>query len=381
MGDLKRKTDKSMMILSALGILFVIDGHCGMPLNLFARVFPYDSFFMPMFVFISGYFYNNRHAETVRSTVLYIKDKFLKLMVPYILWSIFYGVLVTGLRNAGIATWSGTTFLSLPGNILSYGTTFDVNGAAWFVPMLFFTILTYVILRKIFGKFFQDYLAMAGFVALGCLSVYFCRQGYNLDARYLMLLKIGFFIQFFHLGYFFRNHGDAWFKKQNALKICLLLMLVNGCLMLWYPDLNFYSCAFMNDFKKNGMLVPFVTSLTGILFWLKISQCLSAGLGENKLVNLISNHTFFIMEHHLLSKNILYVLFWLLRDKVGLHVFMDLDAAMLKSDSWYFYGPNFGVCLLTFLFCLFFTLLCCVLYLKAAAYVGDRFRMQRNLMQ
>lgn len=50
------KSNKAFMLLSAFGIIFVLDSHCGAVLG-FARLFPYDSFFMPMFVFISGYFF------------------------------------------------------------------------------------------------------------------------------------------------------------------------------------------------------------------------------------------------------------------------------------------------------------------------------------
>ena len=44
------------MVLSALGILMVVDHHTFTALNLFGDYIPYNSFFMPMFVFISGYF-------------------------------------------------------------------------------------------------------------------------------------------------------------------------------------------------------------------------------------------------------------------------------------------------------------------------------------
>lgn len=43
-----RKENKAFMILSALGILFVVDVHLGSPLGVLTRIFPYDSFFMPL---------------------------------------------------------------------------------------------------------------------------------------------------------------------------------------------------------------------------------------------------------------------------------------------------------------------------------------------
>lgn len=41
----KSKSNKPFMILSALGILFVVDCHSGNGIGFFTSVFPYDSFF------------------------------------------------------------------------------------------------------------------------------------------------------------------------------------------------------------------------------------------------------------------------------------------------------------------------------------------------
>ena len=50
------KSNKKFMILSAIGIIMVVDSHTWGAFNIFANYFPFNSFFMPMFVFISGYF-------------------------------------------------------------------------------------------------------------------------------------------------------------------------------------------------------------------------------------------------------------------------------------------------------------------------------------
>ena len=52
------KKQQKIMLLSALEILFVLDDHVGSSIGLFSNVFPYNSFYMPMFVFSSGYFFN-----------------------------------------------------------------------------------------------------------------------------------------------------------------------------------------------------------------------------------------------------------------------------------------------------------------------------------
>ena len=51
----------------------VVASHCDRALNLLNDIFPYTSFFMPMFMFISGYFFKD---ENVCNIKLYLKKKF-----------------------------------------------------------------------------------------------------------------------------------------------------------------------------------------------------------------------------------------------------------------------------------------------------------------
>ena len=54
-----------------------------------------------------------------------------------------------------------------------------------------------------------------------------------------------------------------------------------------------------------NIFLPFITSLTGIWFWLQICTILSNKLGKNKIASYLGNHTLDIMIHHLFA-------FWLL---------------------------------------------------------------------
>ena len=51
-----KKRNMTFNCLQALLILMVIDDHVSSRIGLLTSIFPYDSFFMPFFVFISGYF-------------------------------------------------------------------------------------------------------------------------------------------------------------------------------------------------------------------------------------------------------------------------------------------------------------------------------------
>ena len=75
------KSNKKFMLLSTIGIFMVVDSHTFTAFNLFGDYIPYNSFFMPMFVFISGYF-NKVDSSTKLSTYLWKKIK--TLLLPYL---------------------------------------------------------------------------------------------------------------------------------------------------------------------------------------------------------------------------------------------------------------------------------------------------------
>ena len=75
-------------VLSCIGILCVVIGHMGCDLLSLNGWLPYAAFHMPLFFFISGYFYRyDRKCTLINFVVQLIK----KLLVPfYILYILYY---------------------------------------------------------------------------------------------------------------------------------------------------------------------------------------------------------------------------------------------------------------------------------------------------
>ena len=69
-------------LLYALAIIMVVDDHTYSQLGILKGIFPYDSFFMPLFVFAYGYFYKKQ--EVAKN----IKHKTKKILMPYMIWNI-----------------------------------------------------------------------------------------------------------------------------------------------------------------------------------------------------------------------------------------------------------------------------------------------------
>ena len=58
---MKQKSNKTFMILSALGILFVVDAHAWSPLGLMTNFFPYNSFLCLCFALFPDTFLSRRN--------------------------------------------------------------------------------------------------------------------------------------------------------------------------------------------------------------------------------------------------------------------------------------------------------------------------------
>ena len=57
-----KKRNFTFDLLYVLAIIMVVDDHTKAQLGILKAIFPYDSFFMPLFVFISGYFYKKQNV-------------------------------------------------------------------------------------------------------------------------------------------------------------------------------------------------------------------------------------------------------------------------------------------------------------------------------
>ena len=133
-------------ILSAMGIIFIVDGHLNNSYFDIGGLLPYYSFHIPLFAFISGYFYRPGSERDLRN---YGKHKFKRLMVPYFLWNLFYGVLAWILRGMGFGFGEPVTLWNLLGEPFLHGYQFILNHAAWFVPTLFLTEMAYGAARRV----------------------------------------------------------------------------------------------------------------------------------------------------------------------------------------------------------------------------------------
>ena len=69
--NIDRHRNVTFSCLEAIAIIMVIDDHTGRHIDILSNVFPYNSFYMPLFVFISGYFYKKTiYVKNIKSKII-----------------------------------------------------------------------------------------------------------------------------------------------------------------------------------------------------------------------------------------------------------------------------------------------------------------------
>lgn len=359
-----KKRNFTFDLLYALAIIMVVDDHTGNQIGILSKIFPYDSFFMPLFVFISGYFFKKvKICENV-------KHKIKKLLIPAIIWNIVIAGIALLIDNIFKTHWSYD--LTIKKFIISLlnDTLTLLNGPAWFVIMLFWISIGYNACRNIFKlKKNNDIILTLIFILIGFISVYLCCKGYYRKGwKIVTILKFTFYIQFYHLGYMFKLYGEARIRKVNKYFLCGLCTFINIILVLIYgKNVNFFSTSIMNGFSY--WYLPLISSTTGIIFWYTIMNYFADKIKTNRYITFIAKNTFTIMETHLLFANLVNLLFYVLKNK-GMPYFVNFDSIAFCASPWsgaaWKMNPFFGV--LGFLFGIILSIIVAIIIDKIKEY-------------
>lgn len=219
-------------ILKGIGILLVILGHCvpDYPQNLradesssFIEQFVYG-FHMPLFFVCSGFLMQmtDSHARGMFNIRAFVKNKTLRLLLPYFMFSIVSLVL----RLAFSAfTRSSVDLDNTMYQILFEGKFF------WFLYVLFIVSIIINVIKAIKNDMF---IAMFLSVALYIL-------GLLLNTQFLCLDRLGYHAIFAVLGCFLYEHKDSvnhlfkkWYIGGFALivYVCLFFLPSTDCIWL-----------------------------------------------------------------------------------------------------------------------------------------------------
>ena len=284
-------------ILSALAIVMVAAGHLGYNILTVGDLFPYYSFHVPLFMFISGYFYKK---EEQQRPYFYIKKKACRLLVPYFIWNVIYGLIAWGLRAGGNFTLGEPiTVKTLFLDPFLHGYQYLYHFAAWFVPVLFVIEVMNLFMRMVLRAVHleDERLILAGTLAVGMTVVWLSITG-HVWGLYKMPGRILFLYPCFQMGQFYRCKLEAHDRLGNLPYFAIVLgiqVLLNLCC-----NGLAYSSVWCTAFA-NGPVIPYVTVVTGIAFWLRVAKVLAPVCGGNRAVVCLGQNTFSVMMHHIMA--------------------------------------------------------------------------------
>lgn len=334
-----------MGILTGLAIIMVVMGHLDMNELSWFGLFPYYSFHVMIFVFVSGYFYREPFSRVresggisgIRSIFIYLGHKAFRLLVPYYLWNLFYGILSMGLSVRGFSYCHPFTFKSFLIDPWLGGHQFGLNFPAWFVPALFAVeavnmclryvascaqkVIVYLKLTEkgseasekdpISGKDLidgktncdvgkareiADIILFVLSMTLGIMTVYLSKGGhvwgyYKTPGRWLMMLPI------FELGVLYRSVLEKYERLLSDAAAIIIACAVQAIAYFFsYGQLNF-SVVWCTSFA-GASFIPFVTSICGIWLWLRISGMIEkTPIGT--ALDRVGASSFHIMMHHI----------------------------------------------------------------------------------
>ncbi|MCM1089120.1 MAG: acyltransferase family protein [Muribaculaceae bacterium] len=274
----EKEYNMTFCILSGIAMIMIVAGHVGYDILTFNGLFPYYSFHVPLFLFISGYFYKEREEE---APLAYCKRKIKKLLLPYFIWNLFYGILAWALRFRGFLIGSEISLRTLFLEPFISGYQFLYNYAAWFVPTLFIiemmNLLMRLILRKL--RLYYEGLMLAGSLLVGMCVIWLAIHGhvwglYKMPGRILLLYPC------FQMGRFYAQK----LERHDTLGNLPYFSIVIGVQVLLNVCCNglAYSCVWCTGFA-NGPVIPYVTAVSGIAFWLRVAKIMTPLLAKIRM--------------------------------------------------------------------------------------------------
>lgn len=334
-----RKINYQFKLLYALGIIFIVAGHCNNGgVSLFYEWLPPYSFHLGLFIFASGYLYKNDYEKTPARYYIWKKAK--KLLIPLFLWNLFYALLVFLLSLKNFSIGVPVTLEKIFITPITTGHQFGWNLGGWFIMPLFMTQVWNILFRKFIlnklGPLPKDIITLTVYSALGLIGVALAKNGFN-TSWWLVLTRFLFFLPFFGFGLIYKNYLE---KRDNLRSIpyFAIIFLTLIVLLLIFNKTPTFKPSFMNSLENCPIFMPYLTGILGIAFWLRISRILTPVIGKSKLVNLLADNTYSIMINQLLGFTIVNTAFAALSKIVTLDP--GFSWAKFKSSVMYTYLPN-----------------------------------------
>ena len=381
----EKNVNYEISILSVIGISFVILGHLnfpatdpGAPGTLYGW-FPYYSFHLAIFMFISGYFYKDLPEKGyVKALGGFLLKKVKTLLIPYYIINGAFLLLGSVLLDHGFTFLTRFTFsrwLISPWTSL-YIITFSVP--TWYLIALFIAEIYFLVLRKIVKSLIKkdllsEIIMLAVTLGLGIMAVTIARaRGASLTGLvYLRSAAMLFFIEF---GLFYRKY----LEKRDvlaSLPYFLILMGIQFAVIILSGNAPLSPGLYaLYGFGPLGYDY-FLCGLTGLLFWLRIARLLASVPARSRFIIFIGSNTKYIMSFHVFGFFLLNCLLNAIRSANPKSMLVkDFSPQIFRSYLYYVCNSNWRMNLLYFAAGMGFSLIMAWIIRKISSAVPTRKR-------
>lgn len=280
-------------LLKAIAIALVVSGH--LEFRIF-DMFPPYSFQIALFFFISGMLFKDKYLNNVQE---FIKRRSKSLLLLYFIYSAFYLIVTIIIAKLTGKFWgmeiSLKNFFITP---FLNGHQFDLSCPMWFVPQLFITLLTFLFIeRNIKDKL------KTPIYTLMCFASIPLSKAFPLTLVFLVVIRTMFSLFFVHLGHLYTTKING---KVNIFTPQILAFVICLQAVLWHFNRDFLpsqgvglSYVLVWARFDNQLIVPVLTSITGIWFSLFFVEITYNYLKNIKFIKLMGENTYHIMANHL----------------------------------------------------------------------------------
>ena len=281
------KNIEYMDIAKAIGIILMVIGHSGSPLSRIIYLFH-----MPLFFFISGYFYKEHYTYNI---IELIKKRIKTLYIPFVkyqlvflfLHNIFYNINVYSNKfNTSARLYTVSDFIKNFINAITFGVTEELGSAFWFLVSLFTVNILFAIIRFIVINIFKE---KGEYVCAIVIGVCFVLGSKISLPRYIDTSLVALLI--FYVGYLYNRYEEKISMNIYIASTSLIILIINS-------NIGEVSMGYNSYTSLSFFIVSFIS---GIYLTIYISKSIVKLNANLKLLKYIGENTLIIVGIHFIA--------------------------------------------------------------------------------
>ena len=333
----KKDYDYEILFLQTIGILAVVNGHYKAVNATVNSFFPYYSWHMPFFIFLSGILFARTYQN--RTLIQYFLHKCKTLLIPALFVNLCYGIIYYFLKRYHLVTYgSKISYKSFFVTPFTNNGQFGINISLWFILQLFIIEILINVLYRIprqTEKKFDGFLSLI-FFAISVYSFYVAKYNRKMFGTYYLLFRTGYLTIFFIFGMIYEKYlREKLINFDKPVLGCFLSITIQSLTLMIIDWPCTYNTRTMTISENMPLLFPYFTFLTAAVFLVCLARCLAPVINNSGFLRFVGTNNRYIVYHHQFC-GIMLGLFALIPAAAGRSDLVpNFSFADFRADKWY----------------------------------------------